>query len=113
MRTTGLGALIGAGLMLLAVVLLNARNEAGAQQRTANVEAGGELITLTSTTPDNRQQLIVIDPRTRAMSVYHIDTTTGVVSLKSVRNFQYDLLMSEFNCVSPMPREIRAMLEKR
>ena len=34
MRTTGLGALIGAGLMLLAVLILGTRNEAGAQQRS-------------------------------------------------------------------------------
>jgi hypothetical protein len=34
-----------------------------------------------------------------------------VVALKSVRSIQYDLMMQEFNGVSPLPREIRAMVE--
>jgi hypothetical protein len=111
MRMTGLGALVGAGLMLLAMSAIGQRNEAAAQHAGSN-EPGSELITLTSTV-ENRQQLTIIDPRSRVMSVYHIDPASGVVSLKSVRNFQWDLLMSEFNGVSPLPREIRAMLDNR
>jgi hypothetical protein len=110
MRRTGLGALIGAVLVLLAGVLVQSRNQATAQPN-GGPDFGGELITFTSQAPENRQQLTVIDPRTRAMAIYHIDSTTGVVSLKSVRNIQYDLMMSEFNGVSPLPREIRSMVE--
>jgi len=29
-----------------------------------------------------------------------------------VRNFQWDLLLSEFNATNPLPREIRSMIEK-
>ena len=110
MRRTGLGALIGAVLVLLAGVLVTSRNQAAAQAN-GDPNVGGELITFTSTGPDNRQQLTVIDPQTRAMAVYHVDPATGVVSLKSVRNIQWDLMMSEFNGVGPLPREIRAMVE--
>ncbi len=127
MRTTGLGALIGAGLMLLAIVAIGQRNEAAAQRpgpysgstgfaptgAGSPVEsAGGELITFTSTVAENRQQLTIIDPKSRVMAVYHIDPSSGVATLKSVRNFQWDLLLSEFNATNPLPREIRSMIEK-
>jgi len=109
MRTTGLGALVGAGLMLLAMLAIGLRNEAAAQYGGAG-PSQGDLITLNATV-ENRQQIKLIDPKTRVMCVYQIDPTTGVVALKSVRNFHWDMQMSEFNVVSPAPREIRAMLE--
>jgi hypothetical protein len=126
MRTTGLGALIGAGLMLLAIVAIGQRNEAAAQRPApysgstafaptgagSPAEASGELITFTSAVAENRQQLTIIDPKSRVMAVYHIDPTSGVATLKSVRNFQWDLLLSEFNATNPLPREIRSMIEK-
>ena len=101
--------MIGAGLMLLAMLATGQRNEAAAQY-SGSPPAASDLITLTSTV-ENRQQLTIIDPKTRVMCVYQIEPATGVVALKSVRNFQWDLQMSEFNAVAPLPREIRAMLE--
>ncbi len=112
MRQTGLGALIGAVLVLLTTFLVGLRNEAAAQ-RPGGFEPGGDLITLTAPTAENRQQITVIDPRTRVMCVYQIDPASGVVALKSVRSIQYDLMMQEFNGVAPLPREIRAMVENR
>ena len=47
------------------------------------------------------------------MAVYHIDTVSGEIVLKSVRNIHYDLKMMEFNGTSPLPGEIRAILEQR
>ena len=73
----------------------------------------GELIALNSDVEEGRQQTVVIDSKTRVMSVYHIDHVTGVISLKSVRNIQADLLMDEFNTESPLPKEIRAILDQR
>jgi len=110
MRQTSLGALIGAGLVLLTLAIVGLRTEAVAQSRSG-YEPGGDLITLTSAAAENRQQLTVIDPHLRVMCIYHVDPATGVVSLKSVRNIQWDLMMQEFNGVSPLPREIQAMLQ--
>lgn len=73
----------------------------------------GELIALNSDVEEGRQQIVVIDPKSRVMSVYHIEHATGVISLKSVRNIQADLLMDEFNTDSPLPKEIRAILDQR
>ena len=73
----------------------------------------GELIALNSDVEEGRQQIVVIDPKSRVMSVYHIEHATGVISLKSVRNIRADLLMDEFNTDSPLPKEIRAILDQR
>ena len=73
----------------------------------------GALIALNSDVEEGRQQIVVIDPKSRVMSVYHIDHATGVISLKSVRNIHADLLMDEFNTESPLPKEIRAILDQR
>ncbi len=58
-------------------------------------------------------QVVIVDPNTRAMSVYQIDRTSGEITLKSVRNVRWDLQMEEFNGVSPTPSEIRSLLERR
>ena len=73
----------------------------------------GELIALNSDVEAGRQQIVVIDSKSRVMSVYHIDHATGVISLKSVRNIHADLLLDEFNTESPLPKEIRAILDQR
>ncbi len=75
--------------------------------------AQGELIALTANIGQTGQQVTVIDVKSRVMSVYHIELATGAVSLKSVRNIHWDLQMDEFNGVSPLPREIRSLLEQR
>src|SRR5687768_10972502 len=57
----------------------------------------GQLMALSAELPDGRQQITLIDPRTRVMSVYQIDRASGEISLKSVRSVHWDLLMDEFN----------------
>ena len=44
------------------------------------------------------------------MAVYHVDRATGKITLKSVRNVRWDLLLDEFNGTNPAPREIRALV---
>jgi hypothetical protein len=73
----------------------------------------GELIALSCEAVEGRQQVTLIDPKARVMSVYHIDRSTGKITLKSVRNVHFDLLMEEYNGTSPSPREIRALLEQK
>jgi hypothetical protein len=78
-----------------------------------NQRLPAEIIALNSDVQDGRQQVVVIDAKSRVMSVYHIEHATGVISLKSVRNIEADLLMDEFNTGNPLPREIRAILDQR
>lgn len=110
MRNYLLGALFGAGVTATAVVWFHSIDAAQAQQPAAAVR-GGDLLTHQLAVDEHRQQLTVVDPQLRTACVYHIARDTGEISLKSVRHLHWDLQMMEFNCTSPRPREIRAMLE--
>src|SRR4051812_16783097 len=83
-------------------------------QRPASSPVGGVsgIIALTQA-GEKHQQLTVIDPETRVMSVYHVDLASGEIALKSVRNIHWDLQMIEFNSNSPLPQEIRSLLGKK
>jgi hypothetical protein len=74
---------------------------------------GEGLVALPADVDERRQQVTLIDPQMRTMVVYHIDKSTGEVSLRSVRNIHWDLQMDEFNGKSPLPREIRSLLQPR
>lgn len=114
MKSTVFGVLLGAAVTALAVAVLGLSSEAWAQ-RGAPLDTGSELITVSAMVGDKAQfqQLTVIDPRSRVMSVYHVEPTSGAITLKSVRNLTWDLMLREFNGVNPLPGEIRALLDTR
>jgi hypothetical protein len=111
MKAVVSGIVLGLGVVaaLAAAAPMAARVEAN----PSATGVGSDLITHACAMGDQRQQLTLIDPRTRVIGVYHVDNATGEIALKSVRNFHYDLQMSEFNAASPLPREIRSLLEQR
>jgi len=109
--TRGSGILVVAALILLAASAYF-RPEAKADVPGASKATGGDLITVQTDLPDGRQQITVISPSQHVMSVYHIDATTGGISLKSVRNIRWDMLLDEFNGTHPSPREIHALLNR-
>jgi hypothetical protein len=75
--------------------------------------AAGDLMAFSSETGNGPALITLIDVKARVMCVYHVDRTTGQIELKSVRNVQHDLLMEEFNGVSPLPSDIRKLLESQ
>jgi hypothetical protein len=110
MRIAAIGALAVFGLAV--VFALSGPSVGYGQWATASPAQGGSnLVTIATPAGEGRQQLTIVDPQTRGLAVYHIDTASGEVSLKSVRNIQYDLRMIEFNGTSPLPGEIRSILE--
>lgn len=115
MRTVVLGALVGAGLVIAAVSAAPDRGNAFAQRTGSSPSATstGELIALSTTVGDKYQQVTVIDPKLRAMSVYRVDLASGFVELRCVRNIHWDLQMEYFNGNGLSPQEIRLMLEPR
>jgi hypothetical protein len=62
---------------------------------------------------DGRNHLVVMDARQHVLCVYHVDGTSGEISLKSVRNFHQDLAIEDYNGAAPTPRDIRALLAPR
>ncbi|NUQ62774.1 MAG: hypothetical protein HUU20_09805 [Pirellulales bacterium] len=113
MKTLVLGVLLGLGLVMAAAGLMPERGEAFAQRvppyRTASAE--GELIALSTTVGDKYQQLTVIDPKLKVLSVYHVDLASGNVELKCVRTIHWDLQMTYYNGKGPLPQDIQSLLE--
>ena len=111
MRKALVAALVAAGLVTAIAEWFPRSNPAQAQGSGPS-PTNGELITLLTPMPgEKHQQLLVIDPRLRVMSVYHIDSATGVIALRSIRQIHWDLQLADYNGVNPLPREIRLMLE--
>lgn len=78
------------------------------------VAAAGDVIAFCSERADGPSQVTLIDAKSRTMCVYHIDASAeSKIELKSVRNCRWDLRMEEFNGMSPLPREIRALMEQK
>lgn len=114
MRRAILGALAGAVLVYAAVAGGSDGGRALAQRPAVlpDTSAAG-LIALPSTSADGRQMLTVLDPRTQVLCYYQLDPTKGEIVLKGVRNIRWDLQIDEYNGVSPLPSEVRALVEQR
>ncbi len=76
-------------------------------------QSGGGVVALSRPLENGDLQVVLIDGERRVMSIYHVAAESGAITLKSVRNVQWDLLMEEYNGAKPYPREIRALLERR
>ena len=113
MRITIVGGFLLACLVAVVGVLVIWPNVCFAQRPAASPAGGKNLITIPAAAGEGIQQLTVIDPELRVMSVYHIQSSSGEISLKSVRNIHWDLQMTEFNGTSPLPRDIRSILEQK
>jgi hypothetical protein len=121
MRIAGYGLFIG--IAVGAVALAVDFPQASAQRtnpapRSASAERtppADQLIALPYEASDGKQQITIVDPRTRVIAVYQVDKVTGSLALRSVRNVHWDLLMEEYNTShgSPTPRDIRALAEQR
>ncbi len=68
------------------------------------------LFVSTSPIDSGRQMLLVIDPERQVLAVYHIETLSGEVSLRSTRALAYDLQLEDFNAEDPKPAAIKKML---
>jgi hypothetical protein len=115
MRTVLLGALIGAGLAIVAVGATPDSGDLFGQRSECQPAVGPQsgLIAL-STTVDNRyQQVTVVDPGLRAISVYHVELASGEIELRCVRDIRWDLQMEHYNGKGLLPPEIRSMLHSR
>ena len=114
MKATVIGALLGTILTVVVVGVLPVGTAARAQGGAGwQPGSASDLITSTAAVANNHQMVTVIDPKTRVLAAYLIDGTTGEISLKSVRAFQWDLQLAEFNCTTPLPNEIRSLVQPR
>ena len=113
MKAAAVGALVASALW----AAVSAVFSTGAAAQVTQVSAGlqvpnNELTISTVLVADNRQLVTIVDPKTRVMAVYLIDGATGSIALKGVRPVHWDLQLAEFNCTSPLPQEIRSLVEQ-
>ncbi len=84
-------------MLCLSTTLNAAENTGGLWISTSQIETG-------------LQMLLVVDPKTKVLAVYHIETSNGKVSLQSTRALGYDLQIEDFNATDPKPSSIKKML---
>ncbi|MGO8752303.1 MAG: hypothetical protein ACLQNE_40715 [Thermoguttaceae bacterium] len=114
MRTVVLGILVVACVVIAAPCAAGPdRTEIPALKGTSSIAANNDLIAATATVGEKYQMVTVIDPKSRVMSVYQIDLTSGKITLRSVRQIQWDLQITDFNGSYPSPREIQSLLDPK
>ncbi len=114
MKTAILGALAGAGLMILAAGLLDRGNSAYAQRAVPYAQPGsdGGLMAIPSGVGEGGQLITVVDSRARALGVYRV-AADGKIKLLSVRNIQWDLQVMQLNSDIPLPQDIKTLVEQK
>lgn len=60
---------------------------------------------------ESRHVLLIVDPILRHVAIYHVDTVSGTLTLKSSRDISGDLQLGDFNAQDPKPATLRKMLE--
>jgi hypothetical protein len=104
------GFVFGGLLAVVAIGVGTQSNSARAERQLNQLGTEGSGLDVFHST-DGRQ-LTLVDRRKEVMAVYGIDPKTQEITLRSVRNFRWDLQMDVFNGMDPQPEQIRALLEK-
>lgn len=117
MRAAVLGFLVVVGCVIVAVGVGADRNEPQAQRvpwsQLQSTLANADMLAVSANVGEKYQQLTLIDPKQRVMSVYHIDFATGTITLRSVRNFQYDQKLMQYNGKDPLPEDLKSLVLPR
>ena len=116
MRATLLGLLVGVLVAAVAISAGTDRSNLYAQRLgglDAQAPSGDGLTALLGPVVENQQLVVLIDQQRQTMGTYHVQVESGQISLRSVRNFRWDLQMDEFNGAEPLPEKIQALLRTR
>src|SRR3569832_2463846 len=96
MKVAVIGTLISAGLLILAVGGFSNSSEAFAQRQAPQEASLGSDLIAFQTSVGEIQQITIIDPKNRVMSVYHVESNDKN-AMKSVRQIRWDLLLDSHN----------------
>ncbi len=105
-------AVVALGLGLLTNGWQASRETALAAPLTAGMGSGG-LITHVQELDGKLLRVVLIDPVQRVMGVYDISRETGEILPRSIRNFNADLQMLQFNSDTLSPADIQNTLERQ
>jgi hypothetical protein len=108
MRVLFVGALLGASLVIGAMAGRSSSEPPRATAIDLSARAAsGELFTQVTATDGQPLTVTVVDPRQRVLAIYHVERTTGEITLKGARNITWDLQMTDYNTGKPLPQDIR------
>ena len=110
MRKIVVGITLGIVALALPLVLNQMQSTAYGQRNLIPGQGSGQEILLTKS---GDAIIVLVDTRQKVITSYEVDPKTGEISLLSVRNITWDLIMDDFNGKAPKPKEIRAMLEQQ
>ena len=85
--------------------------ETAAQRPAAAGATTGGLWISDSAVDEGRRMLVIVDPASRHAAVYHVETATGAMTLRSTRDISWDLMVGDFNAREPKPAALRKMLQ--
>ena len=54
----------------------------------------------------NVQQVIIVDPETQRIGVYHVGLDNGFIQLKNIRHINVDLQLRVYDALAPFPQDI-------
>ena len=78
-----------------------------------SVVTPGSVTTVAGPVVDGQQLILLVDQQKQTMASYHVQLGTGQITLRSVRQFRWDMEMDEFNGTEPVPSQIQALLQSR
>ena len=112
MRATIAGFFVGILFCWFAFALGDQGKQAvaGSLDSTDNTASHDDSVSVFATADGH--QLTLVEKSKQALCVYHIDSKTGEITLKSVRSYGWDLELEHFNGTEPLPRQIRSMLNR-
>ena len=100
------GALVGAGLALSALAGSPAAVEPFVRP------APGNVVVSTTALADGGVMVTVLDVAQQRLAMYQADVRRGRLKLLAVRDISADMALMDYNNDPPLPRDIRARVEK-
>jgi hypothetical protein len=110
MRKIVVGVTLGIVAVAISLMMSQLQSTAYGQRSVIPPNDGSEILLAQM---GDKGMIVLVDTRQKVISSYRVDDQTGEISLRSVRNFAWDLMMDEFNGGAPKPKEIKALLEQR
>ena len=105
------------GLAIVAAVVVGLTGWSAVGQQVGSSEGAGAssgsagLITHVHEVEGEPITVIVVEPTSKVMAVYHVSRQSGEIKPKSIRSLKWDLQMQEFNSPELKPADIKKRLQ--
>ena len=82
------------------------------EQPPAMAAEAGDLMGFVNPNAVGGQQVTIVNASRSTMLVYHVNSETGQITLQSSRRLTWDFSLDQYNATTPLPTEIRQMVER-